>query len=257
MTLVWPNGTATEPARSDPYGPRDWIAPGVRAFHTGDDTVGFGALRSIGAGTVVERSYISWAGNQVLIYLGEIDGVRTWVRYCHLQDPAPVGVGTRLGRGDWVGTMGATGVAFGVHLHWEIYRGRVDRGGGTGPHDVGTTVDPRAFVRAHLLKPKPKPVPEPEPTLGEIMAFKSVGIGYRPDEKVDRLISVGLDFESGQKTEAIVDKSYGTSWYGGLTEGGFKVLTKGHYEQVLREFDAAVAEKRAHELAVARASAGK
>lgn len=106
------------------------------------------------------------------------------------------------------------------------------------------------------LPPVPTPSPSPELSLGEIMAFKSIGIGYRPNEKEDRLITVGLDFESGQRTEVIADKSYCDSWYGGLTEGGFKILTKGHYDNALKEFDAAVAEKRAHELALAKASAG-
>lgn len=123
---------------------------GVRAFHTGDDAVGFRELRSIGAGTVVESGYVDWAGWQVLIYLGEIDGVRTWVRYCHLAERSHLNRGDQVAAGGLVGLMGMTGVATGVHLHWEVYRGSVDRGGGSGPGDVGSTVDPRAFVRARL-----------------------------------------------------------------------------------------------------------
>lgn len=162
-----------------------------------------------------------------------------------------------------------------IALIADVYKryglGVVTRGAsrGVGVHlDWVPTACPGPYIMANLShiiaeanklnNPKPQPVPEPEPelTIGEIMAFKSVGIGYRPDPKEDRLITTGLDFESGQKTVAIVDRSYGASWYGGLTEGGFKILTKGHYDHVLKEFDAAVAEKRAHELAVARASAG-
>lgn len=103
--------------------------------------------------------------------------------------------------------------------------------------------------------PKPKPVPEPT-TLGDIMAFKSIAIGYRPDPDEDRIIATALDWEDGTKSDAIVKKDYGTSFYGKLTEGGFTIITEGHYKDVLAEFDAAVKAKREHELAVARASAG-
>lgn len=149
-TFVWPNGTLDEPICTDIYAPRTWSMSGVRRFHTGDDAIGFDELRAIADGTVIESSRSDWAGWQVLIYLGEIDGIRTWVRYCHLKAQSHLRRGDRVSAGDLVGLMGMTGVATGVHLHWEIYLGRVDRGGGTGPHDVGTTVDPREFVRAHL-----------------------------------------------------------------------------------------------------------
>lgn len=150
--LVWPSGSATkEPARSDGYGPRGRI-PGVntRPFHVGQDWYGIGVLRSIGAGTVVEVGWGGWAGNQILIDLGVIGGVRTWVRYCHLAHPSPMKRGQRVDRGQWIGNEGTTGDSTGVHLHLEIYRGRVDRGSGANP---GATVDPRAFIKKYLFKP--------------------------------------------------------------------------------------------------------
>ena len=149
--LCWPNGsTSEEPPCTDAYGPRAWSAAGVRAFHTGDDSAGYARIMSIGAGTVVETGSSGWAGNYVLVYLGEIDGRRTWVKYCHLASPSHLRRGDQVGLGDFIGIMGATGVAYGVHLHMEMYLDRVDRGGGTGPGDVGTTIDPRAFIRARL-----------------------------------------------------------------------------------------------------------
>lgn len=148
--LVWPNGTTVEPYCTDAYGPRGWSEPGVRAFHTGDDSVGYSTICAIGAGTVIESSYISWAGNQVLLYLGEIDGRRAWVRVCHLESPSHLSRGDQVAIGAALGTMGQTGIAFGVHNHMEMYLDRVDRGGGTGPGDVGTTIDPRPFIRARL-----------------------------------------------------------------------------------------------------------
>lgn len=114
-----------------------------------------------------------------------------------------------------------------------------------------------------VVKPKPKPAPapepepEPEPVLENFMAFKSVAVGYRPDDKEDRIVSTALDWEDGTKSDAIVKKDYGIAWYGALTEGGFLILTKGHYEDVLKEFAVATAAKREHELAVARARGGK
>lgn len=149
-TLLWPNGQAVEPARSDGYGPRESIltdAGWTRPFHVGTDHYGLGIIRSPGAGTVIESEWSWWAGNQVLIYLGEIDGRRTWVRLCHLAAPSPLARGDQITRGGFVGTEGATGQAVGRHLHWEIYVGRVDRGTGSDP---GTTVDPRAFIISHL-----------------------------------------------------------------------------------------------------------
>lgn len=153
--LVWPNGTTTEPARTDGYGPRPSMqtkAGLTRPFHAGTDHHSIGVLRAIGDGTVIESGWIGWAGYYVLIYLGEIDGVRTWVRYCHLRAPSHLGRGDTVRRGEQIGYEGDTGQAGGVHLHWEIYRGRVDRGDWDDP---GATVDPRAFVRARLTLSTP------------------------------------------------------------------------------------------------------
>ncbi len=150
--------------------------------------------------------------------------------------------------------------------------GKLDRNRVVGHREVlpkGYTECPGPHLYAHLdaivkrgneiLNPPPKPKPEPEPTLGELkMSFKSVLIGHRPDEAKDRLLVTALDFEDGQKTtEYPVTKSYGDSMGKILTEGGFFVITKGHYDTLLSDFTAAVEQKREHELAVARASAGK
>ena len=148
--LVWPNGTAEEPPRSDGYGPRPSIQTKegpTRPFHVGTDHHSIGRICSIGDGTVIESSWIGWAGWQVLIYLGEIGGLRTWVRMCHFQGQSPLGRGDQVSLGQYVGLEGATGQVAGKHLHWEIYRGQVDRGSGGNP---GTTIDPRPFIRAHL-----------------------------------------------------------------------------------------------------------
>lgn len=152
MGIVWPNGTRTEPKRSDGYGPRTPIKTPegwTRPFHVGTDHTGIGTIKSIGDGTVIEAGWSSWAGWQVLVYLGVIDGVRTWVRYCHLRSASKLKRGQKIARGQTIGTEGSTGQSMGVHLHWEIYRGRIDRGAGKNP---GSTIDPRPFIRAHLAQ---------------------------------------------------------------------------------------------------------
>ena len=154
--LVWPNGTDNEPVRSDGYGPRPSIQTKegpTRPFHVGTDHIRIGKVCSIGDGTVIESGrydHVDWAGFQLLIYLGEIDGTRTWVRLCHLQGHPPVNRGDTVRMGQYVGLEGSTGQSTGTHLHWEIYRGSVNRGSGGNP---GSTVDPRDFVAAYLSPP--------------------------------------------------------------------------------------------------------
>lgn len=151
-TLVWPNGLKEEPKRSDGYGPREQYyinGAWTRKWHTGTDHTNIGKIKSIGAGTVVENSWSSWAGWQVLVYLGVIDRQKTWVRYCHLASKSALSVGDSVALGGLIGTEGMTGQATGAHLHWEIYRGTVDRGDGNGP---ASTVDPRKFIPKYLSK---------------------------------------------------------------------------------------------------------
>ena len=194
--IVWPNGSTQEPPRSDGYGPRDSIhtsAGWTRPFHAGTDHYGIGDLRAIGDGEVVDTSWVGWAGWQVIIYLGVIDGRKTWVRYCHLASRSPLKVGARVKRGDLVGREGATGQVVGKHLHWEVYRDRIDRG--EWGH-AGTTIDPRTFVRAHLAQQTPaEPEEEDEdmwkPTVHVrtegnpeyMLAHPEIGIDLKPGEK--------------------------------------------------------------------------
>ena len=143
--LVWPNGSSTtEPIRSDDWG---WRTGYSRPFHTGQDWYSIGSLKAIGAATVVENHWGGWAGWQVLLHLGPIDGVETWARYCHLASQPALPVGASLAIGATVGQEGNTGESEGNHLHLEIYQGAVDRGDGSGP---ASTVNPRTFIAARL-----------------------------------------------------------------------------------------------------------
>ncbi|WP_217183363.1 hypothetical protein [Streptomyces sp. AC495_CC817] len=106
--------------------------------------------------------------------------------------------------------------------------------------------------------PKPTPIPEPEDLpLEDLMAFKSVAIGYRPKEDVDKLESVALDWEDGARLDLHnTEEKYTKSFSEGVTEGGLKILTKGHFDYVLAQFAEHQKTLRERELALARASAG-
>lgn len=173
--LLWPNGTDIEPIRSSSYGPRTPIWTGsawTRPFHVGTDHHSIGTIRSVGAGTVIESGDGGWAGWYVLVYLGEIGGVRTWVRYCHLAARSHLNRGDQVAPGDVIGSEGDTGDTDGVHLHWEVSRGRVDRGSGGEP---GSTVDPRAFIIAHLTN---TPEGQEEDEDMHVGMFRKVGSVY-------------------------------------------------------------------------------
>lgn len=153
--MQYPNGSETEPRVTDVYGPRQplWTVDGwTRPFHVGDDFVGIGAIRPILPGTIIDAGWIDWAGWQVLIYHGEVAGVRTWSRSCHGAQRPFVGRGQTVTERTIIMNEGSTGAALGRHLHLEVYRGAVDRGSGAHP---GRSVSPRAFIRSQLSAGSP------------------------------------------------------------------------------------------------------
>jgi murein DD-endopeptidase MepM/ murein hydrolase activator NlpD len=96
----------------DPFGPRG------NRFHAGIDLLAAtGAPVSAAAG-----GRVTWAGRLgggwgKLVVVAHADGVRTM--YAHLSAIA-VRVGQRVGTGDRLGAVGATGDASGPHLHFEV-----------------------------------------------------------------------------------------------------------------------------------------
>ena len=110
-----PVAPAALPTREFGYSPDPFT--GRKALHAGVDfSQQAGApVFAAGGGTVasVEKDLL-W-GNCLRIDHGR--GVETF--YAHLQDVA-VKRGQRVVRGQSVGTMGMTGVATGVHLHFEL-----------------------------------------------------------------------------------------------------------------------------------------
>jgi len=141
--MLWPNGSEVEPRLSTPESEADF-GPRVtgKGFHDGVDYANyFQLIRAIAAGRVVRveewdgkpwYSTRTQHGNRVWIDHG--DGVVS--SYSHL-GRIDVQVGQVVAAGQALGTMGATGYAFGVHLHFEV---RVN----------GNLIDPRPFVRARI-----------------------------------------------------------------------------------------------------------
>jgi murein DD-endopeptidase MepM/ murein hydrolase activator NlpD len=108
LELAWP----LPPSVGDGFGPR-----GGR-FHAGIDILSPAGMPVLaaGAGRVV---YAGWhdGGWGIEVTVAHGRGVRTI--YAHLTSTA-VSVGSRVGRGFTIGSVGATGDATGPHLHFEV-----------------------------------------------------------------------------------------------------------------------------------------
>ena len=100
---------------SSGYGPRRAPLPGGSTYHAGiDGAAPTGTpVHAAAAGTVTRSEHNTVRGNVVVIDHGG------WTTlYQHL-DRRDVGRGTRVTAGQQIGTVGATGVATGPHLHLE------------------------------------------------------------------------------------------------------------------------------------------
>lgn len=91
-------------------------------YHPAIDIVTTDGDRNIYAassGYIVTNSY-KWDGGNYII-LKQDNGYYTL--YCHLATRAPVSEGQRIEKGQVIGTMGMTGYATGVHLHYSVWNG--------------------------------------------------------------------------------------------------------------------------------------
>ncbi|MFG3286874.1 M23 family metallopeptidase [Streptomyces sp. NPDC048111] len=93
-------------------------------------------LKAIHAGTVKSAGWAGAYGYRTVIQLD--DGSELW--YCH-QSSLAVSVGQRVGTGDVIGRVGATGNVTGPHLHLEVHV------------PSGTGVDPMAWLQSKGLNP--------------------------------------------------------------------------------------------------------
>ncbi|MFW5786284.1 MAG: M23 family metallopeptidase [bacterium] len=106
------------------------------------DAIHYGLDLAAPTGTPVRTAApgrVAFAGDRIVgggsVVIEHLPGVYGLYYHLHSVD---VDVGDRLGRGDLIGTLGATGLATGPHLHWEI---RV----------AGVPVEPKELLEGALL----------------------------------------------------------------------------------------------------------
>jgi len=99
------------------FGMRRHPILGVVRMHAGLDIVApNGALvKAADGGQIIQAGYDHSYGNSIVIYHG--GGFATW--YAHLSRII-VAVGQNVSRGEVIGLVGATGLATGPHLHFEV-----------------------------------------------------------------------------------------------------------------------------------------
>ena len=116
---VWP--TNTPYTISSPFGYR-W-----GKLHDGIDITGPGygsPIKAANNGVVVQSSYTGYNGNYIIIAHSN----NYYSYYGHMSSRYKQ-VGDVVMANDVIGAMGQTGYAFGVHLHFSLYRGYPWRGG--------------------------------------------------------------------------------------------------------------------------------
>lgn len=105
---------------TSPYGWRWHPIHEEYRFHSGIDIGGGGVNHPIYAtqsGIVTNNFYTEWGG-----WIVELShtGDTYHSRYLHLAVKSPIAIGTRVAKGQRIGTMGSTGDSTGIHLHFEI-----------------------------------------------------------------------------------------------------------------------------------------
>lgn len=117
-TLAWP----VQGRMSSPFGMRVHPITGVYKLHTGTDiSASCGTpIRSARDGVVVAAGWNSAYGWRTVVSHGNVGGVLLTTTYNH-QDRLGVEVGTRVGTGQVIGSVGSTGYSTGCHLHFELF----------------------------------------------------------------------------------------------------------------------------------------
>ncbi|MFJ9907844.1 M23 family metallopeptidase [Streptomyces sp. NPDC101152] len=108
-------------------------------YHTGlDFAAPTGTLiKAIHSGTITEAGWAGAYGYRTILTLD--DGTELW--FCH-QSSINVSVGQKVGTGDVIGRIGATGNVTGPHLHLEVH-----------PDGQATGIDPAPWLRGKGLNP--------------------------------------------------------------------------------------------------------
>ncbi len=108
---------------TSPFGPRN--LNGDTRFHKGIDAVGIGNknLLAVCDGMVESSQIITNKNNPTWEwgnYIKLDDGFGYHIFYCHLSQRLVSVIGTKVKKGDVIGTEGQTGYSFGSHCHFEV-----------------------------------------------------------------------------------------------------------------------------------------
>lgn len=157
--VVWPlDGAYGKNFRTTSgFGWRTHPIQKTRKHHNGEDLIGQKYVKAMAAGTVLSaRASKSKKANGEPGGFGyfvsirhKIDGVYYTSLYAHLaKGSMQVKEGQKVEAGQILGVMGTTGASTGVHLHWEIWKGKTH---GWSSNGTGFA-DPIAFVQAFGAK---------------------------------------------------------------------------------------------------------
>lgn len=124
--------------------------------------------------------------------------------YAHLK-LIVVEVGQKVCRGDYIGIMGSTGNATGVHLHLELHRDRYKYPTkGSKAQDCPWLVDSMAWIKEHMGgedMPEVKDLQVWEKDSGKCIIVKAVNINgsnYVRLRDIEKLAAVSVDYVDGK-----------------------------------------------------------
>jgi hypothetical protein len=168
---------------TDYYGPRAAPLPGANPFHAGLDGIGLGNLAPE-SGRVLSFGWVGTYGN-LLRFLGDSGAIHYMAHNKSLIVP----VGARADEGDQLAVQGMTGLATGVHVHWEVHPGG------------GRTIDPLAWLGSMPASINKTPIGETTMSAAEVEAIKAhidasterVKEAIRRDSRARLYFDAGLD----------------------------------------------------------------
>jgi murein DD-endopeptidase MepM/ murein hydrolase activator NlpD len=100
----------------------------------------------VSASASEDHPFSSGRGNYIAIY--DRDAGRSYA-YLHLLDPPSLRSGDKVEAGQVIGLMGCTGSCYGVHLHFEIRKGRAT------VRSDARAIDPLPFLKSLPQAPSP------------------------------------------------------------------------------------------------------
>lgn len=188
--------------------------------HTGIDIVGEGMtachVKALMSGHVVDKGYQeNGYGNYIVI--DHENGYET--RYAHLADPADVNIGDHVEEGQIFGYMGATGYAFGVHLHFEILSG-----------DLGfRVIDPTDYIFGNAKLPDNKSKNNHKYSIGQKVRFSTCYVSAYTTPGFDNCIYANQMIKDTGVITRIEENSYNPY----LLDNGMCWVNDGDIREVL------------------------